>query len=109
MVAQRIRTFNEGQFSPSPPPQVLRRLTDDLLVTASDAVKGVAAEAPPLSGNSALRLLAWTIADARGATSVMDKPLALTVGKRLDPGAVRACPASGHPHACRRGSHSIPR
>jgi len=43
MVAQRIRTFPEGQFSPSPPPQVLRRLTDDLLVTASDAVKGVAA------------------------------------------------------------------
>ena len=34
MVAQRIRTFPEGQFSPSPPPQVLlRRLTDDLLVT----------------------------------------------------------------------------
>ena len=84
MVAQRIRTFTEGQFSPSPPPQVLRRLTDGLLVTACDTVKGVAAEAPPLSGNSALRLLAWTIADARGATSVMDKPLALTVGKRLD-------------------------
>lgn len=91
-VARRIRTFPEGQYVPSPRPQLLDRLTDELLVTASDVAKSVAAEAPPISGNSALRLLAWTVADARGATLVLEKPLALTVGKRLDrqAGSVRA-------------------
>lgn len=41
-------------------------------------------EQPPLSGNGVLKLLAWTVADARGATTLLDKSLALTVGKRLD-------------------------
>jgi len=59
-------------------------LTDELLVIASDVVKSVAAEAKALSGNAGFRLLAWTVADARGATEVLDKPLALTVGRRLD-------------------------
>ena len=40
-------------------------------------------EQPPLSGNGVFKLLAWTVADARGATTPLDKPLALTVGKRL--------------------------
>ena len=83
-VAQRIRKCPEGQFPASPPPQVLSQLTDELLVTASDVIRSVAAEDPPLNGNSTLRLLAWTVADARGATVVLEKPLALTVGKRLD-------------------------
>ena len=66
------------------PPRLLDKLTDELLVVASDVVTAVAAEEQPLSGNSALRLLAWTVGDARGATVAMDKQLALTVGKRLD-------------------------
>jgi hypothetical protein len=36
------------------------------------------------SRNAALRLLAWTVADASGASVALDTPLALTVGKRLD-------------------------
>ena len=63
---------------------LLSTLTDELLVIASDAVKAVAAEGKALSGNGGLRLLAWTVADARGATAALDKPLALTVGRRLD-------------------------
>ena len=92
MLAQRIRRFPEGEYPPLPHPQLLNQLTDELLVAASDGVKSVAAEAPSISGNSALRLLAWTIADARSATTVLEKPLALTVGKRLDrqAGSVRA-------------------
>jgi len=31
-----------------------------------------------------VRLLAWVVADARGATMALDKALAETVGKRLD-------------------------
>ena len=88
-LARRIRTFAEGKFVPSPQPNVLNKLTDALLVTADAVVKSVAAEAPPLSGNSAFRLLAWTVADARGAQTVIDKPLALTVGKRLQVQAQR--------------------
>ena len=88
-LARRIRTFAEGKFVPSPQPNVLNKLTDALLVTADAVVKSVAAEAPPLSGNSAFRLLARTVADARGAQTVIDKPLALTVGKRLQVQAQR--------------------
>ena len=84
LLARRIRTFPEGNFTPSPPPPLLSTLTDELLVIASDAVKAVAAEGKALSGNGGLRLLAWTVADARGATAALDKPLALTVGRRLD-------------------------
>ena len=84
LLARRIRTFPEGNFTPSPPPTLLSTLTDELLVIASDAVKAVAAEGKALSGNGGLRLLAWTVADARGATAALDKPLALTVGRRLD-------------------------
>ena len=92
VLAQRIRRFPEGEYPPLPHPQLLNQLTDELLVAASDGVKSVAAEAPSISGNSALRLLAWTVADARSATTVLEKPLALTVGKRLDrqAGSVRA-------------------
>ena len=66
------------------PPRLLDKLTDELLVVASDAVAAVAAEEQPLSGNAALRLLAWTVADAHGATVVMDTQCARKVGVRLD-------------------------
>lgn len=55
-----------------------------MLVIASDVVRSVASEEPKLSGNSYFKLLAWTVADARAATIAIDKPLALTVGRRLD-------------------------
>ena len=83
-MARRIRTFPEGKFTPAPPPALLDELTDELIVLASGAVAGVAAESPKLSANAALRLLAWTVADARGADTPLDAALALTVGKRLE-------------------------
>ena len=84
MRARRIRTFREGTHTPSPPPAVLSQLTDELLVIASDVTAAVGAEGKALSGNSIFRLLAWTVADARGATAALEKPLALTIGRRLD-------------------------
>ena len=83
-LARRIKTCKEGTHAPSGEPRLLYELTDKVLVVLSDAVAAVAAELPALSANAALRLLAWTTADARGATVALDKPLALTVGKRLD-------------------------
>ena len=84
-LARRFLPFPNGNFSPSPPPALLDKITDELLVVASDAVATVAAEQPrPPSGKSLLRLLAWIVADARGASTVLDKLLAETVGKRLD-------------------------
>ena len=60
-------------------------LTDELLMVASDVVAAVATELEPkASGNAQWRLLAWTVAAARGATINLDTALALTVGKRLD-------------------------
>ena len=88
-LARRIRTFPEGKYAPSPPPNVLGKLTDALIVTASDIVISVAQEEPALSGNSTFRLLAWTVADARGAQTAIEKPLALTVGKRVQVQATR--------------------
>jgi len=104
-LAQRIRTFAEGIFPPSPPPALLDRITDELLVLSSDVVAGVARDGQAISANAALRLLAWTVADARGATVALDGPLALTVGKRLDRQAqsVRAGHAraeAGRAHRC---------
>ena len=83
-IARRVRTYTEGLYEPSMPPQLLDNITDELLVIASDAVTAVIAEEPALPGNARLRLLAWTVADARGATRPLEKPLALAVGKRLD-------------------------
>ena len=90
-LARRFLPFPNGNFSPSPPPALLDKITDELLVVASDAVATVAAEQPrPPSGKSLLRLLAWIVADARGASTVLDKLLAETVGKRLT-GRRRRC------------------
>ena len=83
-IARRIRTYVEGTYEPSMPPQLLDNLTDELLVIASEADTSVSAEEPALTGNARLRLLAWTAADARGATRPLEKALALAVGKRLD-------------------------
>lgn len=83
-LARRIRTFVEGEHSPSPPPHLLHRLTDEMLVVANDAVTAVAVEGKALSGKGQQRLLAWTVADARGAQVALDKLSAETVGKRLE-------------------------
>ena len=79
--AQRLLPFTEGNFTASGPPSLLDALTDASLVVASGIVSE---EAPQLSGKAQLRLLAWLLADARGATTPIDKKLAETVGKRLD-------------------------
>lgn len=80
-IARRILPFANGDFSPSPPPHVLDKLTDEILVHASDAVAAVGAS---VSGKARYRLLAWTVADARGAQVVLERALAETVGKRLE-------------------------
>jgi len=60
-------------------------ITDELLTVASDSVEAICDLVQPRpSGKVQLRLLAWVVADARGAVVSMDKPLAETVGKRLD-------------------------
>ena len=72
-------------FEPLPPPALLQTITDELLVVLSDTVAAVATEVqPPPSGKALLRLLAWLAADARGATTVLDKATAFKVGKRMD-------------------------
>ena len=55
-----------------------------------DAVWRVAAEQqPPPSGNARYRLLAWVVADARGAAEPVPPATALKVGKRLEAQAVK--------------------
>ena len=74
-----------GRHDAPKPPALLDVLTDELLMVANDAVTAVAAElVPKASGNAQWRILAWTVAAARGATTNLDAALALTVGKRLD-------------------------
>ena len=100
-IAERVLPFTDGQFAPSSRP-LLDQLTDQLLVVASDAVTAVAAAASPrLSGKATLRLLAWVVADARGAGRPMEKALAETVGKRLEKQAqkVRETLAAAAAHA----------
>ena len=101
MLARRIRTFPEGEHTASPRPPLLHELTDEQIVVGTRAVKAVAGESPALSGNKTFALLAWTVADARGAAVPLERALALTVGKRLDRQdlAVRANP--GDPRALR--------
>lgn len=84
-LAARIVTFTGGDFEPSPPPQLLSKLTDEDLVLAVDAVEAVAAKQQQRpTGRAQFRLLAWTVADARGAATPLEKAAAETVGKRLD-------------------------
>ena len=88
LLARRIKSFPEGDFTPSQPPLLLSVLTDELLVDAQDAVTAVAAEEKALSGNASFRLFAWTVADARGALVPLDALVALKDGKRLDSRAI---------------------
>ena len=84
-VANRLLPFPGGDFEPSPPPQLFDRITDELLVVSVETVEAVVSEQQPRpSGKAQFRLLAWVVADARGATMPLDKTLAVTVGKRLD-------------------------
>ena len=63
---------------------MLDTLTDEQLVHAWDAVEAVTnATSATVSGKARLRLLAGTVADARGAQVALEKALAETVGKRL--------------------------
>ena len=89
-LARRILPSTDGKFEPSPPPQLLDVLTDYDLLVAMDAVWRVAAEQqPPPSGNARYRLLAWVVADARGAAVSLLPATALKIGKRLEAQALK--------------------
>jgi hypothetical protein len=81
--AERLQRFPDGKFSPSPKPALLDKLTDAHLVVASEVVADVS-DCYKISGRLRQRLLAWVVADVRGADLVMEKELAFTVGKRLE-------------------------
>ena len=84
----------EGVYPPPEDTVLLDKLTDELLVVASDTVAASAAayrasieglqDVPVFSGKAQLRLLAWLVADARGADKTLDKVDAEKVGKRLE-------------------------
>ena len=83
-LVKRILTSLDGKFEASPPPQLLKELTDEDIIVAVDAVEAVVAEQQPRpSGRAQFRLLAWTVADARGAVRPLDMAAAEAVGKRL--------------------------
>jgi hypothetical protein len=69
---ERLRSSTDGAFSPIGPPLLLDALTDASLVVASDIV---IEQASGLSGKAQLRLLAWLLADARGAMAPLEKKL----------------------------------
>jgi hypothetical protein len=50
-----IMAFTEGDFEPSPPPALLDRLTDQVLVVASDAVHAAAAAVDWLARRQCVR------------------------------------------------------
>ena len=77
---------------------LLDKLTDELLVVASDAATAAVSGAnkllttlrePLVSARARFRLLAWLVADARGAQEALDKADAETIGRRLDRQATR--------------------
>ena len=78
---QRVQAFTEGDHTPSDGRLGPSEITHELLLVAQDIISN---GAPPVAGNSQLRLLAWLVADAMSADQPLDKKLALTVGKRLD-------------------------
>ena len=91
LIARRILPFEDGKFSPSPPPLTLTQLTDHDLIVAKDAAWQVTAEKqPPPSGKARYRLLAWVVADARGAATSLAPTVAEKVGKRLEAQALKA-------------------
>jgi hypothetical protein len=89
--AERILACPQGTYTPNPPPPLLTQLTDFDLIVAKDAVWQAAAAAQPQPSSSArYRLLAWVLADARGATQPLAPAAALKVGKRLEAQALKA-------------------
>lgn len=89
--AERILACPQSTYTPSPPPPLLTQLTDFDLIVAKDAVWQAAAAAQPQPSSSArYRLLAWVLADARGATQPLAPAAALKVGKRLEAQALKA-------------------
>ena len=102
-LAERILAYPDGTFVPSPPPQLLQTLTDEDITVAADAVEAVVAKQQPRpSGRAQFRLLAWTVADARGAVRALDMAAAEAIGKRLDRQAqrVRRAMAAESASAC---------
>ena len=90
-LTKRQQCFAEGVFIALEPPALLDKLTDELLVVAVDAVEAAVAEhgglgvdGKPLSGRAKLRLLAWVVADARGAGTRLEPAaqVKILVGKR---------------------------
>jgi hypothetical protein len=101
--AQRILAFPGGNYTPSPPPPLLTQLTDFDLIVARDAVWQAAAAAEPKpSGSARYRLLAWVVADARGAAQPLAPPTALKVGKRLEAQALKTRGDYGAQRSCAR-------
>ena len=89
-LAERILTSPDGNFKPSPLPQLLDELTYEDIAVAVDVVEAVVTKQQPRpSGRAQFRLLAWTVADARGAAAPLDRAVAEAVGKRLDRQAKR--------------------
>ena len=78
-------------YPPTDGDVLLDKITDELLVVASDVVATAATEdSHSISGKARLRLLAWLVADARGAgwwgydVDGLSKAEAEKVGKRLN-------------------------
>ena len=76
----------EGVFPAPDGPALLDKLTDEVLLVASDVVTSAAAAShEKISGKAQLRCLAWLLADARGSPwwgidVGLDKAAAETVG-----------------------------
>ena len=70
-VANRLLPYPGGDFEPSPPPHLFDMITDEFIVVAVAAIEAVMAEQQPRpSGKAQYRLLAWAVADSRGATTL---------------------------------------
>ena len=98
-IAERLVQFAQGDFRATGPPQVLQVLTDEITVIADEAVASVCAGVQPKPPSLAAkqRLLAWVVADARGATVALEKPLALTVSASGSRGRRRRCAPTSPP------------
>ena len=103
----------EGVFPAPDGPALLDKLTDEVLLVASDVVTSAAAAShEKISGKAQLRCLAWLLADARGSPwwcidVGLDKAAAETVGKRC----CTAGNMSSHAAAplCMRACKGLPR
>ena len=67
---QRVQVFTEGDHTPSDGRLGPSEITHELLLVAQDIVSN---GAPPVAGNSQLRLLAWLVANAMSADQPLDK------------------------------------